>query len=106
MVKFSNLAGKTFKLQYSHPITVIERNLETLAVQESNRIDIETVQACLIQLLSKKQREEELQKEYQDIATQISNSVDEKDKIDEEITQLNLNMEELAEKLHESVILY
>lgn len=103
MVNFSNLAEKITKLQFSDPITVIERNMETLAELESNGFDVERIRAILTQLLSMKQIGEELHKEYQDIETKISNSLNEMERVDEEIIQLNKNMDEILAKLGEVV---
>ncbi|KAK1379084.1 hypothetical protein POM88_025828 [Heracleum sosnowskyi] len=103
MVNFSNLVEITTKLQFSDPITVIESSLETLAELESNGFDVEKIRACLTQLLSKKQNREELQKEYQDIENEISNICNEKDKIDEEICQLNQKKNDIATKLGNAV---
>lgn len=103
MVNFSNLVEKTTKLQFSDPITVIESSLETLAELETNGFDVLKIRACLTQLLSKKQNGEELQKEYQDIENKISDSFNEKEKVDEEITQLNQKMNEISAKLGEAV---
>lgn len=103
MVNFSNLVEKTRTLQFSHPITIIEGNLETLAELETNGFDVTTIRACLTQLLLKKQIGEELQKECHDIESEISNNFNEKQKVDEEITQLDLKMNELVAKLGDAV---
>lgn len=104
MVNFSNLAENISKLQFCHPITVIESKLGMLAELESHGFDVETVRACLTQLLSKKQREAELQKEYQDIGNTISHSAEEIAKAEEEVTELNKRIRELSAKLDDTML--
>ncbi|KAL8113235.1 hypothetical protein AgCh_020527 [Apium graveolens] len=101
MVNFSNLVENTSKLQFSCDMTIIERSLETLAEFESHGIDVEKIRSCLTQLLSKKQTASELQKEYDNIESEICNSLDE-GKFDEEINQLNQQIEEIQKKLAEA----
>lgn len=103
MVNFCNLVEDISKLQFSHPITVIESKLGILAELESHGFDVETVQACLTQLLAKKQREAELQKEYQDIGNTIASSVEEISKAEKEIAKLNKRIREVSAKLDETV---
>ncbi|XP_074340154.1 DUF724 domain-containing protein 6-like isoform X2 [Apium graveolens] len=103
MVNFSNLAEKITKLKFSDPITVIERNMETLAELETNGFNVERIRAILTHLLSMKQKGEELQKEYQDIEYKISDSLNEIERVDEEIIRLNQKMEELVAKLGDVV---
>lgn len=103
MITFSNLVENISKLQFHHPMTVIQSKLETLAELESHGFNVETVQACLIQLLSKKQTEDELQKEYEDIKKKISYSVEEVSKADEEIAKLNKKIRELRAELDDTV---
>lgn len=103
MVNFSNLVERITKLQFSDPITVIESIVGALDELESNGFDVEFIRACLTQLLSKKQTGEELHKECRDIENEISDTLNEKEKVDEEITQLNQRMNELAAKLGDAV---
>ncbi|KAK1404150.1 hypothetical protein POM88_003755 [Heracleum sosnowskyi] len=103
MVNFSNLVENISRLQFCDPITVIESKLGLLAELESHGFDVEKVRACLTQLLSKKQRETEFQKEYQDIGNTISYSAEEISKADEEIAKLNKRIRELSAKLNDTV---
>ncbi|XP_074371174.1 uncharacterized protein LOC141712225 isoform X2 [Apium graveolens] len=104
MVTFCNLVENISTLQFSHPITVIESKLGILAELESHGFDVETVKACLTQLLSKKQREAELQKEYQDIGNTILYCVEEISKAEAEIAKLNNRIRELSAKLDDTVL--
>ncbi|KAK1355872.1 hypothetical protein POM88_049128 [Heracleum sosnowskyi] len=101
IVNFSNLLESTLKLQFSCDITIIEGNLESLAEYEPHGFDVEKVRACLTQLLSKKQTANELQKEYDNIGSEIHNSLDE-GKLHEEINQLYQKFEEIEKKLAEA----
>ncbi|KAK1375509.1 hypothetical protein POM88_031702 [Heracleum sosnowskyi] len=101
IVNFSNLVESTSKLQFSCDITIIEGKLESLAEYESHGFDVEKVRACLTQLLSKKQTASELQKEYDNIGSEIHNSLDE-GKLDEEINQLYQKLKEIEKKLAEA----
>ncbi|XP_017241166.1 DUF724 domain-containing protein 6 isoform X2 [Daucus carota subsp. sativus] len=103
VVNFSNLVENMSKIQFRHPITVIERKLGILADLKAHGFDVETVEARLAQLLSKKQREGELQKEYQDIEQKILNSAEEMSKADEEIAKLKKEIRELQAKLDDTI---
>lgn len=101
MVNFSNLVEDTSKLKFSSDIAVIERGLKNLAEFKSHGFDIEKVEACLTQLLLKKQRAEELQKEYNNIRSEMKNSVNE-GQLDAEISQLHQKFREIEKKLEEA----
>ncbi|KAL1829561.1 hypothetical protein ACET3Z_007973 [Daucus carota] len=101
LVNFSNLVENTSKLQFSSDIAIIERSLETLPEFESHGFDVKKVRSCLTQLLSKKKQAEELQKEYEDIRNELSNSEYEGE-LDEEINQLYQKFREIEKKLVEA----
>ncbi|XP_063943928.1 DUF724 domain-containing protein 1 isoform X2 [Daucus carota subsp. sativus] len=101
MVNFHNLVENTSKLRFSSDIAVIERGLEALAKFKSHGFDVENVQACLTQLLLKKQKAEELQKECDDTRSKISNS-SHKGELDEEISRLCQKLKEIEKELSQA----
>ncbi|MCI15772.1 hypothetical protein A2U01_0036910, partial [Trifolium medium] len=102
LVNFFNLVQNTSKLKFSSDIAVIERSLESLAEFESYGFNVEKIRASLTQLLSKKQRAEELEKELEDIQSVICNNSLDVGKLDEEIIELYEKFKEIERKLGEA----
>lgn len=102
MVTFSTVVEKTLNLRFSDPSSVIINNLKTLAELEKHGFDVEPVQARLRMLLAKKEKERKFQEEYKMIENEITQNVLERDKLSQEIIQINRTMKELAEKLTEN----
>ncbi|KAK1357906.1 hypothetical protein POM88_051162 [Heracleum sosnowskyi] len=101
MVTFSTVIEKTSKSRFSDPSSVIIDNLKTLAELEKHGFDVEPVRARLRMLLATKEKERKLQADYKMIENEITNNVLEKDKLSQEIIQINRTIKELAEKLTE-----
>ncbi|KAI7985049.1 DUF724 domain-containing protein 7 [Camellia lanceoleosa] len=99
MVTFANVVLWTSKLQFSDPRSVIDSHLETLSDLEAHGFNVDPIRGRLNELLSKKVRQGKLLAESKGVAMKINEQSLEKNKIDEEIHEIDKKMEELQEKL-------
>ncbi|CAL5445340.1 unnamed protein product [Camellia sinensis] len=99
MVTFANVVLWTSKLQFSDPRSVIDSHLETLSDLEAHGFNVDPIRGRLNELLSKKVRQSKLLEESKGVEMKINEQGLEKNKIDEEIHEIDKKMEELQEKL-------
>ncbi|KAL7178474.1 hypothetical protein ACSBR1_041942 [Camellia fascicularis] len=99
MVIFANVVLWTSKLQFSDPRSVIDSHVETLSDLEAHGFNVDPIRGRLNELLSKKVRQGKLLEESKGVEMKINEQSLERNKIDEEIHEIDKKMEELQEKL-------
>ncbi|KAL6963909.1 hypothetical protein U1Q18_034916 [Sarracenia purpurea var. burkii] len=99
MVTFANVVERTSKLQFSDPRSLIHCSLETLCDLEIHGFDVDPIRSRLNELLSKRERQEQLLEESKGVQMKITEHSLEKSIIDEEICEINKKMKELQENL-------
>ncbi|XP_074326207.1 uncharacterized protein LOC141664202 isoform X2 [Apium graveolens] len=94
VVSFNNLVESASKLQPSSDISAIESILKTLDTFKPHGFDVDRVEEALAQLKLKKQKLEDLQKDYMEKESKILKIVEEGKLGDEEISQLRQKLSE------------
>lgn len=102
VINFINLVEGASKLQSSSDIKAIEIFLKTLDEFKFHGFDVDKVEADLTQLRLKKQVVEDLEKDYKERESKISNNVEEGKLGDEEINQLRQKFREIEKELSEA----
>ncbi|KAI3697643.1 hypothetical protein L6452_30738 [Arctium lappa] len=103
LVTFANVVQRTSKLQLDDPNDIIENSLETLADLETHGFDVGAVRARLNELLSRKAEVGELKDKLKEVEKEVEKQNLEKSKIADEVDQLEAKMQDLQEKLVETV---
>ena len=98
MVNFSSLVQSTAKLRLEDPRSKIEGKLKTLAELEGHGFDVKLVWDRLNELLLLKDRYEELQKQYKEEESEITERNREKSEIEEKNDETTKKLRELEEK--------
>ncbi|KAK2968316.1 hypothetical protein RJ640_021705 [Escallonia rubra] len=98
MVTFSSLVEKASHLQFEDPRGVIEESLEALLELESYGFDVKAVRDRLTELLLIKDKHEQLQDQSKRLRHHITERELEKSKIDLEIRDIDMQIEELQKK--------
>lgn len=98
MITFSSLVEKIAKLQLGDPKTIFDSCLETLIELEKHGFNVEAVRIRLYELVSLKEKQGQLQDESNEAASQLTERIEEKKKIDDEIVELEKKIKDLEEK--------
>ncbi|KAK3034645.1 hypothetical protein RJ639_033600 [Escallonia herrerae] len=98
MVTFSSLVEKASHLQLEDPRGVIEESLEALLELESHGFDVKVVRDRLTELLLIKDKHEQLQDQSKHLRHRVTEHKLEKSKIDLEIRDIDMQIEELHKK--------
>ncbi|KAA8514881.1 hypothetical protein F0562_018060 [Nyssa sinensis] len=99
MVTFAGMVERTAKLKFGDSRSIIDRSLRTLLELGIHGFDVESVRGCLSELLSKKERQGELQEKSKEVEKEILKRMQEKTKIAEEIYEIGKKQRELEKKI-------
>ncbi|KAM7515276.1 hypothetical protein LguiA_004859 [Lonicera macranthoides] len=97
-VTFATTLERISKLQFSDPISIIERYLGTLAELEKHGFDVEPARVFLHVLLSKKAKESHLQDESKELDCRIAQCELENKQLEDKQSQIEAKLRELQQE--------
>lgn len=98
MVDFSGVFEETRRLRIDHPRTEIEDQLDTLSDLETHGFDVYFIRNRLMELLSLKDKLEQLGSQSKEVKDNVQNHRVEVQKYDNEIESINKKVSDLLQK--------
>lgn len=103
MVTFSSIVDKACRLVFDDPRSTIDEMLDTLQDLESHGFDVEPVRRRLNEMLSFKDKHENLEGWLTKTQSEIGKQNMEKEKVEEEVDDLKKQIAKLEKKLSQAV---